>query len=315
VFKVMTWNVENLFRPGTPGGPSSPEVFEAKLAGLAGVINAQAPDALALQEIGSPEALGDLIGRLDGQWQRRMSNHPDRRGIRVAWLSRWPITASTNIVAFPARLHPVQSDDKSGTDAQMGRGALAITIETAPGVAARLVTAHLKSKLLTFPGGRFQPRNEDERARFAAYALFRRSAEASTVRVRVSAALAGHGEQRPLILTGDLNDTPEAATTQVLLGPPGSEIGTAGFDQPDAGDHQRLWNLAPRMPAGKDFSRINNGRKELIDHILVSAALVKIVTSVEAVIDEPLPSVTNDPTPRKNAPSSDHAPVVATFDL
>jgi hypothetical protein len=31
-------------------------------------------------------------------------------------------------------------------------------------------------KLLPFPGGRFTPRNEDERARFAAYALFRRGA-------------------------------------------------------------------------------------------------------------------------------------------
>src|SRR3954447_14324417 len=28
---------------------------------------------------------------------------------------------------------------------------------------------------------------------------------------------------RPLILTGDLNDTVQAATTQLLLGPPGSE--------------------------------------------------------------------------------------------
>ena len=74
-----------------------------------------------------------------------------------------------------------------------------------------------------------------------------------------------------MILTGDLNDTVQAATTQLLLGPPGSEIGTAGFTQPDQGDHQRLWNLAPLMPPGRDYSRINHGRNELIDHILVSA--------------------------------------------
>jgi hypothetical protein len=36
----------------------------------------------------------------------------------------------------------------------------------------------------------------------------------------VSAVLAGQGDQRPLILTGDLKDTPQAATSQLLLGPP-----------------------------------------------------------------------------------------------
>jgi hypothetical protein len=85
----------------------------------------------------------------------------------------------------------------------------------------------------------------------------------------------------------------QAATTQLLLGPPGSEINTPGFDQPDQGDHQRLWNLAPLMPEGQNYSRVNHGRKELIDHILVSAALVKPIDAitVAAVIPQPLPSV------------------------
>ncbi len=48
------------------------------------------------------------------------------------------------------------------------------------------------------------------------------------------------------MVLGDLNNEPAAATTQVLHGPPGSEIGTGGFDQPDQGDAARLWNLALR---------------------------------------------------------------------
>ena len=107
----------------------------------------------------------------------------------------------------------------------------------------------------------------------------------------------------------------QAATTQVLLGPPGSEIKTAGFDQPDQGDHQRLWKLAPLMPDGENYSRIKQGRKELIDHILVSAALVKPTNKItaKAVIPQPLPSITPDANARLDKPSSDHAPVVATF--
>jgi hypothetical protein len=34
-----------------------------------------------------------------------------------------------------------------------------------------VVNCHLKSKLLSFPGGRFNPKDEGERVRFAVYAL------------------------------------------------------------------------------------------------------------------------------------------------
>lgn len=63
-------------------------------------------------------------------------------------------------------------------------------------VLAQLVTCHLKSKLLTFPGGRFFTGDEAERARFAAFALFRRAAEAAAVRRVAIDLLAGQGEQR-----------------------------------------------------------------------------------------------------------------------
>ena len=314
MFKVMTWNVENLFKPGASGPPTE-AAYDAKLQGLAATINDEAPDALAVQEIGDPAALDDLVRRLQGAWHSKVSTHPDQRHIRVAWLTRRAITEAEDILRFPDHLRPVQVDDDGAALEVMGRGAVAITVMSDFGAPLRLVTAHLKSKLLTFPGGRFQPRDEDERARFAAYALYRRAAEAATLRVWVMAALAGAGENRRLILTGDLNDTEQAATTQLLLGPSGSEIHTGGFDHPDQGDHQRLWNLAPLMPEGKNYSRIFEGRKELIDHILVSAALVKPLSSisVEAVNAPQLPSIGANPNARRAQPSSDHSPVVATF--
>src|SRR5439155_12901495 len=98
----------------------------------------------------------------------------------------------------------VQVDDDGTTLAQLGRGAVAITVQApSSGTSVQLVTTHLKSKQLTFPGGRFQPHDEDERARFATYALDRRAAEAATLRSWVSAALANAGQSHALILTGD----------------------------------------------------------------------------------------------------------------
>jgi hypothetical protein len=61
-------------------------------------------------------------------------------------------------------------------------------------------------------------------------------------------------KERRVIVLGDLNDVPEAATTQILHGPPGSEIGTGGFDDDDKGDGRRLWILALRIPENQRFS-------------------------------------------------------------
>ena len=61
MFTVMTWNVENLFRPE----PADQADFDAKLDALAGVITAAEPDLLAVQEIGDEaafEALRDKLG-------------------------------------------------------------------------------------------------------------------------------------------------------------------------------------------------------------------------------------------------------------
>lgn len=55
---VGTWNLENLFKPGSEYGPSA-EVYGEKLDGLAQVINNAAPDVLAVQEVGDPDALDD----------------------------------------------------------------------------------------------------------------------------------------------------------------------------------------------------------------------------------------------------------------
>jgi hypothetical protein len=91
-------------------------------------------------------------------------------------------------------------------------------------------------------------RDEGLRARYGAYALNRRAAEAITVRDAATGLLAEKGKQRAVILLGDLNDDPDAVTTQILHGLPGSEIGTAGYSHGDQGDGARLWNLAARIP-------------------------------------------------------------------
>ncbi len=96
--------------------------------------------------------------------------------------------------------------------------------------------------------------------------------------------LAASDHERVVVLR-DLNDEVAAATTQILNGPTGSEIGTRGFDQSDAGDRWRLWNLAPLIPAEQRYSRTYRGRPELIDHIFVSHALLDPLPEVRSIVD------------------------------
>ncbi|MFI8928503.1 endonuclease/exonuclease/phosphatase family protein [Streptomyces sp. NPDC053474] len=315
-----TWNLENLYRPGTPFGPKDEAAYEAKLSALAATVRALDPSLLGVQEVGDPAALEDLAGLLDGTWHTAVSRHADDRGIRVGFLSRLEPQVLADEAAFPARLLPVQKDDAGARVAAAGRGLFAVRI-VSRAIAVDAAVCHLKSKLLSYPGGRFQPRDEGERARVGAYALYRRTAEATTLRALADRLLAGDGRTRDVVVLGDLNDEVAAATTQLLLGPPGSELGTPGHATPDRGDAARLWNVAPLIPPERRYSRVTSGRRELIDHVLLSHRLLRRVTTdggagtglpdASGVLE--LPSVGADPGDRKGAAGSDHAPVWVRF--
>jgi endonuclease/exonuclease/phosphatase family metal-dependent hydrolase len=320
VITVGTWNLENLFRPGGPFGPKDKIVYDDKLAALAATINAMAPDALGVQEVGEPEALADLVTLLDGEWHTTLSTHfDDDHPIRVGVLSRHPMQVVGDTAAFVPPLRPIQGDDSAHTAGAMGRGVLAVDVRISDQLTVTMMVCHLKSKLLSYPAPpgrtRFNPHGEGERARFGAYALYRRAAEAVTVRGAADTLLAGAGQGRNLVLVGDLNDLPQAATTQILYGPPGSQIGTGGFDRPDKGDAIRLWNLAPLIPDAERFSRVYQGQPELIDHVMVNRPLVSHVADVHALHDRPLPSIGADPAERRDARDSDHSPIVAHLDV
>ncbi|MFD7435260.1 endonuclease/exonuclease/phosphatase family protein [Streptomyces sp. NPDC059861] len=303
-----TWNLENLYRPGGPYGPKDKAAYETKLAALADVIAELDPALLGVQEVGDPDALADLAGMLAGNWHIALSGHADSRGIRVGFLSRTPMVVLSDTTGFPAPLRPVQADDSGPEVTAAGRGLLAVRAGE-----LSVAVAHLKSKLLSYPDDRFHPRDEGERARYGAYALFRRTAEATALRALADKLLAGDGRARDVLVLGDLNDEAQAATTQILLGPPGSEIGTPGFKAADKGDAARLWNVAPLIPAEQRFSRVNSGRRELIDHLLCSHRLVRRVTEAGTGLPgskaPDLPSVGPDPAERRGVAGSDHAPV------
>lgn len=329
-FKIMTWNVENLFRPALNASQAEQDRYQQKLTLLADIISQHNPDVVALQETGGLEPLQDLQEALGGAFSRSaVSAFPDGRGIRVAFISQLPIGGQADIVDFPSGpaldVHNLTPTGDTVPIRRMGRGALWVRVRK-NGQTFHLVTAHLKSKLLSYPrvgGSSFTPRDETERAQVAGIALMRRMAEAVTLRMQANVLLTGN-EQTPLLLLGDFNDVPDAQTSLLLTGPSGSEIGTLGFDRPDKGDDARLFNLAPLIAEERRYSRIHNGRPELLDQIFASEEFFPVQANnqrrlplVDSLVDFTiqLPSVGDNPGVRDTATAPDHAPVIATFTL
>ena len=61
-FTVMNWNVQNLFLPDHEDGPDDLVTFQYKLASLDALIDQERPHVLALQEVGSDDALAQRTG-------------------------------------------------------------------------------------------------------------------------------------------------------------------------------------------------------------------------------------------------------------
>lgn len=330
-FRTATWNVENLFKPGAGAEADKAAAYRRKIDILASFVATFDPDVLALQEVGDDDALVDLQQTVHGSLPHRTLGVADGRGIRVGFLSRLPFTDREDMVHFPdiagLKINGFDFDGHAVPITRMGRGALRVRVGK-DGESIDLITVHLKSKLLTYPprpgrGSRFAPRNENERAQEASVALMRRAAEAVTVRFLANALLEGTTERR-LIVLGDLNDVPDAQTSQILNGPEGSQIGTTAFERPDKGDDTRLFNLAPLIPEDRRFSRIHNQVPELLDQILVSEEMLpeddggrrRLPNFVETFAKfSDNRSVGDDPGDRAAAEAPDHAPVAAEFAL
>jgi endonuclease/exonuclease/phosphatase family metal-dependent hydrolase len=307
-FQVMTWNLENLFLVGDASGPKTNEIYEQKMKNLVATISNIAPDVLAVQEVGNPAAFTDLQQRLGGRYPHaQLSEHPDLRGIRVGFLARFPLLLSEQLFEFPTQAITSLPDGQGNTIRHMGRGALKVSVEILSGLTVHIVTAHLKSKLITYPNGRRAPKDENERARETGVALLKRTAEAVALRVYTNQLVTHNSE--PLILLGDLNDGPDAATTQLLLGPEDFSLAKR-----DKGDDVRLYNLAEYIPAPRRHSRIYHKKQELIDHIMVSHELIFQVQKVDSFV-EPIEGIGDGLETRQKAVFPDHAPLFALFEI
>jgi endonuclease/exonuclease/phosphatase family metal-dependent hydrolase len=279
-FRVATYNVENYLDQPTESRHFVKST-EAK-AKVRESIEAMKPDVLALEEMGTTNALLELRASLKAEGQ----NFPFwdyvegvDTNIHVAVLSKFPIVAR----------HPHTNDEflLDGKRFRVERGFAEVEIQAATNFTFTLIAAHLKSQL--------QIPNADEAEE--------RLGEANVLRKIIDE----HFKENPdakLIVLGDLNDSKNSDPIKKI-------IGRGKFKLTDTrpaernGDNSFVENIyhEPRDVTWTYFYGADDTYSR-IDYILLSPAMARDwVTNETYALTIPNWGI-----------ASDHRPIVATFE-
>lgn len=278
IVRVATYNLENYL--DVPAGTRPPKSAEAK-AKIRESILALKPDVIALQEMGSTNALLELrsslkaAGRDYTHWEH-ITGHDTN--IHVAILSRFPIKAR--------RPHTNDNFLLSGRRFRVSRGFAEVDIQVSATYSITVMTAHLKSR---------RPVPEADEADL-------REQEAIKLRGAIEARLAANPNVN-LIVLGDFNDHKDSRSTKMVIG-----RGKTGlFDTRPAeknGDNQP--NPIARFEPRNITWTHHYGKEDTysrIDYILISSGMKR----------EWLPEETYVLSIPNWGAGSDHRPLVAGF--
>lgn len=190
--KVATYNVRNMFDRKDDPHKADPRKAKpaSELEALAAGILRSGPDVLALQEVENREVLDQFADqRLDGAYPyRALVEGNDIRGIDVAVLSKFPIEG---VVSHREDRFPLS---RGARETSFRRDLLRVDLDLGE-KSLSLYALHLKSKI----GGK--------------RADVQRLAEARQVERIVQREM---GPDRPFLVLGDCNDTPDSPTLAAL---------------------------------------------------------------------------------------------------
>jgi endonuclease/exonuclease/phosphatase family metal-dependent hydrolase len=280
-FRVAAYNVENYLDQPTESRPH-PKSAEAK-AKVRETITAMRPDVLALEEMGTTNALLELraalkAGGLDFPFWEHV-NGADTN-IHVAVLSRFPIVAR----------HPHTNEDflLDGKRFHVSRGFVEVQIQAATNFSFTLIAAHLKSR---------RPVPDADEAEL-------RLQEARILRGIVDAHFKADPDVK-LIVLGDFNDVKSSDSTKAI-------IGRGKFKLIDTRPAERNGDDAPNPNARYDSRTITwtyhyglDDTYARIDYILLSPAMARDWVAKETYI----------PTTPNWGVGSDHRPITAAFEI
>jgi endonuclease/exonuclease/phosphatase family metal-dependent hydrolase len=320
--RIATFNLENFDDPGPTGQPS----LTGRIAVTRPQLERLAADVLCVQEVNAQEQNGTrnfaaldqlLAGTMYAPFHRVSTTlvsgatPPNERNLLV--LSRFPISTHRqikhDITPRPAyRRVTANPSDAGAIEITWERPLLLATINVPDGPDLHVINLHLKSKLPTdIPGqhpSRFVWNSASGWAEGAFVSAMKRVGQALELRMVIDALFDSEPEAR-IVAAGDFNADIDEVPLEAIRG-----------DVENTGNPALISRLMipceRNIPTTSRFSLYHHGRPAMLDHILVSRALLPhwraTAAHNESCTTSPLrsqwtPSSLN-PTMRRSSPSS-----------
>lgn len=277
---VASCNLLNLALPGrvfyANQEPYGADEQEKKLEWLGSMLARLNADVLGFQEVWDESALMSAVARSGLRYGRVAAPGAEAGAIgtpRVGLATRLEVEALSSIAEFAPTEQVIVPE--LGEHSRFERPVLRATLRTRHGQLLHVLAVHLKSKRPKFlqdPDGEPLEDRDDPRvvARATLRALLMRGAEAAALRGIVTDLI--HRTREPLILLGDMNDTPHAVTSQMI-----AATQAVAYDR-EARDvalfHALDVQTEPSLRRDLAYSHVHQGWPELIDQVWVSEEFV-----------------------------------------
>lgn len=324
-FHIGTFNTLNLVLPNVTfygDEKYTPAQYTAKKAWMRHQLEQMKADIIGFQEVFHEAALREVLAESAGYQQASLFvANETGTGPVVALASRFPMQVLPPIVAFPADAH-LTLNDQPVPVSQFSRPVIQanITLDTKAGpLTLTVFVTHLKSKRpILAPTA--DPADPLEVAIGSAKALMVRAAEATALRKILVETM--RNNTNPVIVVGDINDSVNAVTSEILSGtPPYKRLSKA--------KKAAIWDVL--LTNVKDiqsrvsyqdmyYTHIFNGYYESLDHIFVSDEFIRTnpkhvgyVEYVKVLNDHLIDETLSDQGVPKT--QSDHGQVVTTIHL
>ncbi len=274
--RVGTFNLLNLASAEKSfyGRSYTQDEYQAKKNWLQSQLERMNADIVGFQEIFDEKAIRDVVGSIPMYKDAAIVMTPERPDKPVCGLvSRFPILDVEYIDTFPETL---TIEDLVIPINTFSRPLLRVRVLLPNKAKATIWVTHLKSKrpMLADKEQR-TPHDPVIRARGQARSLMQRAAEACALRNLLLEDLVQ--TSNPIMVLGDLNDSDQAVTTQIITGRPPHRNLSHGIKQ-QAWD-RLLYNakdiVARRSLETHFYTHIHNGHYGCLDHILLSQEFVQ----------------------------------------
>ena len=245
----------------------------------------------------------------------------DERNLVI--LSRFPFVGQAEQIKHTHAPKPkyqrvtAKPPDTQAQEITWERPILKVRIDVGQGRELHLLNVHLKSKIPTPIPGQTTPRGTFDVFHTASswaegifISTMKRVGQAMEARMVIDEifdAPANSGTEPLIAMCGDFNDDNYQTSVKAICGPI-EEIGN------EALLHRIMIACENNVPEPARYSLFHLGEGEMIDHVLVSRGMLRFFRGTE-IQNETLPDESGAFRTDVQFPESDHAPVVATFDI